>query len=197
MSLPSANRPDVLALVFAVAYWDWLGWKDTFSNPEWTARLYAYVRAIGGDGVYTPQVIVNGRVEGTGLDANELASLMRSADRGDSGPSVGFAGGAVTVGAAAAPGGGGDVWVARYDPRVVEVAVKRGENAGKTLPHKNVVPPETPVSPPAAKGFPLALRLQGVGRANAHRWTPVCAPNDDDAAVGPYLVRSRIVLSEA
>jgi hypothetical protein len=57
-------------------------------------------------GVYTPQVIVNGRVEGTGLDANELASLMRSAERGDSGPNVDIAGGAVTVGAAAAHGGG-------------------------------------------------------------------------------------------
>jgi hypothetical protein len=44
-----------------------------------------YARAIEGDGVYTPQVIVNGRVEGTGLDANELASLMRSAGGGDSG----------------------------------------------------------------------------------------------------------------
>ena len=130
---------DVLALVFAVDYWDRLGWKDTFSKPEWTARQYAYARAIGGDGVYTPQVVVNGRVEGTGLDANELVSLMRSAERGDSGPSVGFAGGAVTVGEAAAPGGGADVWLARYDPRVIEVPVKRGENAGKTLPHKNVV----------------------------------------------------------
>src|SRR6516164_1529914 len=99
-----SDRADVLALVFAVDYWDRLGWKDTFSKPEWTARQYAYARAIGGDGVYTPQVIVNGRVEGTGLDANELASLMRSAARGDSGPSVGFAGGAVTVGEAAAPG---------------------------------------------------------------------------------------------
>jgi hypothetical protein len=27
----------------------------------------------------------------------------------------------------------------RYNPRVIEVVVKRGENAGKTLPHKNVV----------------------------------------------------------
>ena len=27
----------------------------------------------------------------------------------------------------------------RYDPRVVEVVVKRGENAGKTLLHRNVV----------------------------------------------------------
>jgi hypothetical protein len=134
-----SDRADVLALVFSVDYWDRLGWKDTFSKPEWTSRQYAYAGAMGHDGVYTPQVIVNGRVEGTGLDANELASLMRSAERGDSGPTVGFSGGAVTVGETAVSGDGGDVWLARYDPRVIEVAVRRGENAGKTLPHKNVV----------------------------------------------------------
>ena len=134
-----SNRADVLALVFAVDYWDRLGWKDTFSKPEWTARQYGYASALGRDGVYTPQVIINGRIEGNGLDANELANLMRSAERGGGGPSVGFAGGAVTVGAAASPTGGADVWLARYDPRVIEVVVKRGENAGKTLSHKNVV----------------------------------------------------------
>jgi hypothetical protein len=134
-----SDRADVLALVFAVDYWDRFGWKDTFSKPEWTARQYAYAHAIGRDGVYTPQVIVNGRIEGTGLDANELAGLMRSAERGDAGPSVNFTDGMVTVGAAAGSEGGADVWLVRYDPRVIEVVIKRGENAGKTLPHKNVV----------------------------------------------------------
>jgi hypothetical protein len=28
-----ADRPDVLALTFAVTYWDQLGWKDTFARP--------------------------------------------------------------------------------------------------------------------------------------------------------------------
>jgi hypothetical protein len=35
-----SDRADVLVLVFAVDYWDRLGWKDTFSKPEWTARQY-------------------------------------------------------------------------------------------------------------------------------------------------------------
>ena len=43
------------------------------------------------------------------------------------------------VGAGAAPAGGAEVWLARYDPRIVEVAVRRGENAGRTLPHRDVV----------------------------------------------------------
>lgn len=134
-----SDRPDVLALAFAVDYWDRLGWKDTFSRPAWTARQYAYARAMGRDGVYTPQVVVNGRVEGDGLEAGELSGLISRGDRGAGGPNVGFSGGAVTVGEGAAPAGGADVWLARYIPRTVEVVVLRGENAGRTLPYKDVV----------------------------------------------------------
>jgi hypothetical protein len=134
-----SDRADVLALSFAVDYWDRLGWKDTFSKAAWTARQYAYAHAMGRDGVYTPQVVVNGRVEGDGLEPGELAGLMSRGDRGLGGPNVGFSAGAVTVGAGAAPSGGADVWLARYIPRTVEVAIPRGENAGHTLPYKDVV----------------------------------------------------------
>jgi hypothetical protein len=32
-----------------------------------------------------------------------------------------------------------DVWLVRYDPRIIQVPIRRGENGGQTLPHKNVV----------------------------------------------------------
>jgi hypothetical protein len=64
---------------------------------------------------------------------------MSRGDRGAGGPSIGFSGGAVTVGAGAAPAGGADVWLARYIPHTVEVAIPRGENGGHTLPYKDVV----------------------------------------------------------
>jgi hypothetical protein len=134
-----SDRPDVLTLSFAVDYWDRLGWKDTFSKHAWTERQYAYARAFARDGVYTPQVVVNGRVEGDALEPGALQGLMSRADRGSGGPSVGFGGGAVTVGAGDPPSGGADVWLARYIPRTVEVAIPRGENAGHTLPYKDVV----------------------------------------------------------
>ena len=137
--LAVSDRPDVLALAFEVDYWDRLGWKDTFSSPAWTERQYAYARAMARDGVYTPQVVVNGRVEGDGLEAGGLASLMRRGDRGDAGPAVAFDGQAVKLGAGPAPVRPADVLLVRFDPRVVEVAIRRGENAGKTLPHKDVV----------------------------------------------------------
>ena len=133
-----SDRADVLALAFEVDCWDRLGWKDTFSKAAWTARQYAYARAMGNDGVYTPQVVVNGRVAGDALEPGSLAGLMSRGERGG-GPSVGFSGGVVTVGRGAAPARGADVWLARYIPRVVEVTIPRGENAGHTLPYKHVV----------------------------------------------------------
>jgi hypothetical protein len=134
-----AARDDVLALNFAVDYWDRLGWKDTFATPEYTARQWAYARALGNGEVYTPQAIVNGRADTTGLDVGELKQIAARADRGAAGPALTLAADSVTIGTGAAPSGGADVWLARYDPSVIEVAVRRGENAGRTLPHANVV----------------------------------------------------------
>ncbi|MGL4314509.1 MAG: DUF1223 domain-containing protein, partial [Sphingomonas sp.] len=56
-----ADRPDVIALSFAVTYWDDLGWKDTFASPAFTARQWDYAHAAGRSVVATPQVIVNGK----------------------------------------------------------------------------------------------------------------------------------------
>jgi len=134
-----AARNDVLALNFAVDYWDGLGWKDTFAKPAFTARQWAYAHAMGRPDVYTPQVVVNGRVDGVGADVGEMRELAQRADRGATGPQVTIEPGAVTIGPGSAPPHGADVWLARYDPGVIDVAVQRGENAGRTLPHKNVV----------------------------------------------------------
>ena len=135
-----AGRADVLALAFEVDYWDRLGWKDTFSSRAWTVRQFAYAKAMGhAENVYTPQVIVNGRAEGDGLEPGALASLMSRGDRGAAGPSVAVSGGTRNVGTGAAPAGGADVWLARYIPRTVEVSIPRGENAGHTLPYTHVV----------------------------------------------------------
>ncbi len=170
-----AARQDVLALNFAVDYWDRLGWMDTFATPEYTARQWAYARALGNGEVYTPQAIVNGRADATGLDVGELNQIAARADRGADGPALAVAGDSVTIGAGAAPSGGAEVWLASYDPGVIEVTVRRGENAGRTLPHANVVKQLTLLGrwrgdaerlPLPAKTDPRlvdAVRVQGAG----------------------------------
>ena len=125
-----SQRSDVLALNFAVTYWDRLGWKDTFATPQYTQRQYDYSTAMHGSGVYTPQIVVNGRAEGVGDEVSEMEALARKTDRGASGPEVKIEGGEVVVGAGTAPAHGADVWLALYDPRVVDVAGRTRRERG-------------------------------------------------------------------
>jgi hypothetical protein len=134
--LAIADRPEILALSWQVTYWDQLGWKDTFGSPVFTARQWDYARGLHHDNVATPQVVVNGRADVIGNRKDELEKLIRRVDRGDGGPRVSVAGNRVTV---AGPGGRGIVLLVRYDPNIIQVPIRRGENGGRTLPHKNVV----------------------------------------------------------
>jgi hypothetical protein len=52
---------------------------------------------------------------------------------------VTISGGSAEIGAAPGRAQAADVLLVRYDPRTLEVSVRRGENAGKTLPHRNIV----------------------------------------------------------
>jgi hypothetical protein len=133
-----SNRPDLLVLSFGVTYWDQLGWKDTFASPQYTQRQWDYAHALHHTQVWTPQVVVNGRADVIGVRRDELEALIRREDRGAHGPMITLAGDRVTVGAAPARRPAA-VWLVRYDPDIVQVPIQRGENGGKTLPHKNVV----------------------------------------------------------
>jgi hypothetical protein len=136
-----SERPDLLTLSFGVTYWDQLGWKDTFASPQYTARQWDYARGLHHSTVYTPQVVVNGKADITGRDRGELESLIRR-EANPTAPQVAIAGGQVNIGQAN-PGkrtaGRYDVWLVRFDPKIENVPIARGENSGITLPHKNVV----------------------------------------------------------
>lgn len=151
-----ADRPDVLALTFAVTYWDQLGWKDTFARPDFTQRQWAFAHANGRGGVATPQTIVNGRVFTNGGDRRELTAAIRDADRGFSGPMISLSSDRVVVGHAAATRPA-TVWLVRYDPRVLNVPIRAGENNGRTIAHRNVVRSMSALG--VWKGAVTALRL--------------------------------------
>jgi len=133
-----SDRPDLLVLSFGVTYWDQLGWKDTFASPRYTERQWDYAHALHHTEVWTPQVVVNGRADVVGVRRDELESLIRREDRGSDGPVISSNGAEVAISAGAVRRGA-EVILIRYDPNVVQVPIQRGENGGKTLPHKNVV----------------------------------------------------------
>jgi hypothetical protein len=133
-----ADRPDILALSFAVTYWDYLGWKDKFAHSAFTARQWEYSKAGGRTNVATPQMIVNGRGVLVGSNKVQAEQYIRRFDRGASGPAITLSEGSVNVAAGQARQPA-NVWLIRYDPRIHQVPIRAGENGGRTLPHKNIV----------------------------------------------------------
>ena len=60
----SALKPasaGVIPLAFHVDYWDYIGWKDAFSQAAFGERQRAGVRRQGGRAAYTPQVVFDGQ----------------------------------------------------------------------------------------------------------------------------------------
>lgn len=72
------SHKQLFVLSYHVDYWDRLGWKDPFSQSLFTKRQYEYAKIFGLQGVYTPQVVVNGTKEFVGSDARKLISALES-----------------------------------------------------------------------------------------------------------------------
>ncbi len=135
-----AKRGDVLALAFHVTYWDRLGWKDPYSLPEATARQREFSRLAGTRQVYTPQMMVDGKIDVVGSDVRGVRdALARAAASQAAGPALSATRGVdgVTITLGAGPGSG-RVLVVGYDPERT-TRVGRGENAGRTLTEANIV----------------------------------------------------------
>ena len=132
------SRPDVVTLAFHVDYWDSLGWKDRFAQPQFTQRQNATQHTSGARFAYTPQVIVDSR------DAPNWSSLGAAALQVRAPATVGLTlahdgtGLALTV----APGAGAPAKLSGYVAVVddgLQTKVGAGENRGETLRQDGVV----------------------------------------------------------
>ena len=147
----------VIPLTFAVDYWDYLGWKDTFARPEFAERQRDYARRFGVAEVFTPQVVVDGRAQTAAVKPEAIDRLVREARRAPADPpQMGWRGTKVAVGGGLVPKGGAAVWLIRYDPREQDVEVKDGDNRGHTVAERNVVVQLARLV--AWRGRPLLLR---------------------------------------
>ena len=50
----------VIPLAFHVDYWDYIGWRDRFASPKYTARQCERINRTRGRFAYTPQTLING-----------------------------------------------------------------------------------------------------------------------------------------
>jgi len=132
----------VLALEFHVDYWNYLGWKDPFSDAVYSERQQDYARVLPEHGIFTPELVVAGR---SGLVGSDEVSARRAiqAARGavPARVDVRIEGGAVSVFVTSVPaldGDAFDVWLATTESDL-ETDVRAGENRGHRLVHGPVV----------------------------------------------------------
>ncbi|MBA4168681.1 MAG: DUF1223 domain-containing protein [Chitinophagaceae bacterium] len=65
-------KQNVYVMEFHVDYWNRLGWKDSFSSAAYSERQRQYAGTSAGDGVYTPQAIINGSTHLVGSDEKKI-----------------------------------------------------------------------------------------------------------------------------
>lgn len=132
--------PGVIGLELHVDYWDDDGWKDPFSQAEFSRRQGVYNVTLDR-GVYTPQLVANGVAQGVGSDRSRVADLLQTVPPATAPVTLTARrdGGAAVV-SAASPGApaGSELLVALAESGLT-TQVLRGENAGRKLVHNGVV----------------------------------------------------------
>lgn len=136
------DNDDVLALSFHVDYWDYIGWTDTFADPDHGLRQKTYARNFHERMVYTPQMVVQGQAGMVGhkkqkiedaIDAIRSAPVRATLHLTKNGDML-----SVAMTPLDGPVGKSDVYVVRFKPEAV-VQIGRGENSGKRMTYTNVV----------------------------------------------------------
>lgn len=137
-----AERPDVVPLSLHVDYWDYLGWKDKFAQPGFSARQRAYAAEAGKRMIYTPQMVVSGEEHVVGIHAMELMDhIMRhQAKPRRAEVSAKYTAGVVTIAASALEDLPDNLvfHLVHYSPKET-VKIARGENSGLEITYTNVV----------------------------------------------------------
>ncbi|WP_170605172.1 DUF1223 domain-containing protein [Ruegeria arenilitoris] len=138
-----AKREDVIGLALHVDYWDYIGWKDEYANPDHALRQRAYARQGGRSMIYTPQMVINGQHDVVGAKSRDLDRIIDLHLTSDpeaqvkanrSGNEID-----VEVNPIELPEGEAyDILVVQYSP-LRHASIRRGELAGHELDYANVV----------------------------------------------------------
>ena len=183
-----AEKEGLLALSFHVDYWDNLGWKDPYSSAANTSRQRTYAQYMDLRYIYTPQMVVQGTLQGTGSDRQTIARQIKEArklttvdvhlQRNGSAVQVLLEDANRQLNA--------DIHMVIYDKEHT-TSVKRGENSGKSITNRNVVRSVKKIGSWSGNKTSLSLPLDDSGDA--------CAVIIQSRATGAILGAASITIN--
>lgn len=183
---------DTLALSWHVDYWDYLGWKDTFGSPESTKRQRAYAISLGSRSVYTPQAVINGRIDvvgSRGKAVSEALEKFAGTEKGLSASAIEARAdnGVLTVTVPHAPqSAGSTLWMVYFDHGST-VAVQRGENKGRSIVYSNVVRGMEMIGMVGDKPLVAEFRLQDMGQRGYDSCAIILQKKTAEGTPGPIV----------
>ena len=135
----------VIALSYHVDYWNRLGWRDPYSDAAFSERQRQYAQHINDQGVYTPQLVINGQSGHIGSREQAVRNALATASQRATGIAIqkqidwqSDAGQAIITYELSEARAGTTLQIAVVEKKV-DNEVSRGENRGKHLSHTNVV----------------------------------------------------------
>lgn len=140
-----SSKKKIFPLAFHVDYWNHLGWKDEFSDARFSRRQREYASSRVTDGVYTPQMIVNGEAAFVGSNRQQggwaiAKALQQPAEVGivlradyDTAAAI------IKMVFEIAPAQPGGVLHLALVEGGIRREIRSGENRGRILLHENVV----------------------------------------------------------
>jgi len=139
----SAGKP-VYILAYHVDYWDHLGWKDQFSSGDFSKRQRDYASYLHLQSVYTPQIVVNGKTEFVGSEEGTLRNAIRTSLEKPASVQLGLSvlksdKNHVSLKYSVEGADKNSVLFIVLLQKHAQTRVMRGENAGHTLSHVQIV----------------------------------------------------------
>jgi len=130
---------EIIVLSEHVDYWNRLGWTDPFSSSDFSKRQSRYSETWGKDGVYTPQMVVDGRVEFNGSDGRKAQLVIsQAATEKKAAVKLLVSGERLHVEIANLPQSADAEVLLAITEGNLKSDVRRGENSGRTMPHTGV-----------------------------------------------------------
>ncbi|MDN5284649.1 MAG: hypothetical protein JWR38_923 [Mucilaginibacter sp.] len=137
-----AQGKPVYILAYHVDYWNSLGWKDIFSNADYSKRQKQYGNWLTAQ-IYTPQVIVNGKAEFVGSDEPAIRNAISEQLTAKSAATLTLQahqdGEKLQVQYQSAGAARGSKLLINIVQKIAQSNVDRGENAGRSLTHVQIV----------------------------------------------------------
>jgi hypothetical protein len=142
VKIATEYKDNVYVLGYHVDYWDRLGWKDVYSNADYTRRQQDYAKVFKLGSIYTPEAVVNGEKEMVGSQEGALRSAIGEDLKKPGGKRITLHassdGRSIKADYLLTDPGDGLLHIALVQSHA-ESQVGAGENSGRRLQHINIV----------------------------------------------------------